>query len=92
MGDIVFAGTLNGEGVLYVEVTQSAESTVFAKIIRLVEEAESEVPQSQRFIKRFESIYARIVVIVTLAVITLLPLLFGWTWGSAFYKAMVFLV
>ena len=91
-GDIVFAGTLNGEGVLYVEVTQSAESTVFAKIIRLVEEAESEVPQSQRFIKRFESIYARIVVTVTLAVITILPLLFGWTWGSAFYKAMVFLV
>lgn len=91
-GDIVFAGTLNGEGVLYVEVTQSAESTVFAKIIRLVEEAESEVPHSQRFIKRFESVYARIVVTVTLAIIILLPLLLGWSWGNAFYKAMVFLV
>ncbi len=91
-GDIVFAGTLNGEGVLYVEVTQSAESTVFAKIIRLVEEAESEVPHSQRFIKRFESIYARIVVTITLSLIILLPLLLGWSWGTAFYKAMVFLV
>jgi Cd2+/Zn2+-exporting ATPase len=91
-GDNVFAGTINGEGVLYVEVTQSAESTVFAKIIRLVEEAESEVPNSQRFIKRFESLYARIVVVVTLAVIFLLPLTLGWTWGNAFYKAMVFLV
>ncbi|OAB39513.1 heavy metal translocating P-type ATPase [Paenibacillus glacialis] len=91
-GDIVFAGTINGEGVLYVEVTQSAESTVFAKIIRLVEEAESELPQSQRFIKRFESVYARIVVTITIAVMLLLPLLLGWTWGTAFYKAMVFLV
>ena len=91
-GDDVFAGTINGEGVLYVEVTQSAESTVFAKIIRLVEEAESEVPHSQRFIKRFESIYARVVVVGTLAVIVLLPLLLGWTWGNSFYKAMVFLV
>jgi Cd2+/Zn2+-exporting ATPase len=91
-GDNVLAGTINGEGVLYVEVTQSAESTVFAKIIRLVEEAESEVPNSQRFIKRFESFYARIVVVVTLAVIFLLPLILGWTWGNAFYKAMVFLV
>jgi len=91
-GDTVFAGTLNGEGVLYIEVTQSAESTVFAKIIRLVEEAESEVPQSQRFIKRFESVYARIVVTVTLAIIFLLPILLGWSFGMAFYKAMVFLV
>ena len=92
IGDIVFTGTLNGEGVLYVEATQSAESTVFAKIIRLVEEAESEVPQSQRFIKRFESFYARVVVTVTLAIIVLLPILLGWSFGMAFYKAMVFLV
>ncbi|WP_438352007.1 heavy metal translocating P-type ATPase [Paenibacillus sp. FA6] len=91
-GDDVFAGTINGEGVLYVEVTKSAESTVFAKIIKLVEEAESEVPNSQRFIKRFESIYARVVVVVTLAVIVLLPLVLGWTWENSFYKAMVFLV
>lgn len=91
-GDEVFAGTLNGEGVLYVEVTKTAEATVFAKIIRLVEEAESEVPDSQRFIKRFESFYARIVVLVTLVVIVLAPLLLGWTWGNSFYKAMVFLV
>ncbi|AJS60163.1 heavy metal translocating P-type ATPase [Paenibacillus sp. IHBB 10380] len=91
-GDEVFAGTLNGEGVLYVEVTKSAEATVFAKIIKLVEEAESEVPDSQRFIKRFESIYARIVVLVTLVVIGIAPLLLGWSWGNSFYKAMVFLV
>ncbi|MHA0857898.1 heavy metal translocating P-type ATPase [Paenibacillus sp. CMAA1364] len=92
LGDDVFAGTMNGEGVLYVEVTQSAESTVFAKIIKLVEEAESEEPQSQRFIKRFESIYARVVVVITLAVIMIMPLLLDFTWGDSFYKAMVFLV
>ncbi|AOZ93467.1 heavy metal translocating P-type ATPase [Paenibacillus crassostreae] len=91
-GDEVFAGTVNGDGVLYVEVTKTAESTVFAKIIKLVEEAESEVPNSQRFIKRFESIYARIVAVATLAIIILLPILFGWTWGESFYKGMVFLV
>ncbi|GAB6992396.1 heavy metal translocating P-type ATPase [Paenibacillus pini] len=91
-GDEVFAGTLNGEGVLYVEVTKSAESTVFAKIIRLVEEAESEVPDSQRFMKRFESVYARIVVAVTLLLIFLTPLVLNWSFSTSFYKAMVFLV
>lgn len=92
VGDEVFTGTLNGEGVLYIEVTQSAESTLFAKIIKLVEEAENEVPESQRFIKRFESMYARIVVIATVALIVLATPVLGWDWDTTFYKAMVFLV
>lgn len=91
-GDEVFAGTVNGEGALYVEVTKSAEGSLFGKIIKLVEEAQTEVPDSQRFIERFEGIYARIVVAVTLLVIGGMPLLLGWTWNDAFYKAMVFLV
>lgn len=92
VGDDVFAGTLNGEGVLYIEVTKSAESTLFAKIVKLVEEAENEVPESQRFIKRFESIYARVVVAVTVIIIGLAPPVLGWDWDTTFYKAMVFLV
>ena len=91
-GDDVFAGTLNGEGVLYIEVTEAAGSTLFAKIIKLVEAAESEVPESERFIKRFESIYARVVVFVTAALITLTTPVLGWDWDTSFYKAMVFLV
>ncbi|NUU75494.1 heavy metal translocating P-type ATPase [Paenibacillus xylanilyticus] len=91
-GDEVYAGTVNGEGALYVEVTKSAEGSLFGKIIKLVEEAQAEVPDSQRFIERFEGIYARIVVGGTVLVIAGTPLLFGWTWSEAFYKAMVFLV
>lgn len=91
IGDDVFAGTLNGEGVLYIEVTKSAESTLFAKIVKLVSEAENEVPESERFIKRFEAIYARIVVGVTGGLLLAAPLL-GWDWDTSFYKAMVFLV
>ncbi|MGO4531630.1 heavy metal translocating P-type ATPase [Paenibacillus sp. 2TAF8] len=91
-GDEVYAGTVNGEGALYVEVTKSAEGSLFGKIIKLVEEAQAEVPDSQRFMERFEGIYARIVVAVTLLVIVGTPLLLGWTWNEAFYKAMVFLV
>ncbi|KGE20996.1 heavy metal translocating P-type ATPase [Paenibacillus wynnii] len=91
-GHEVFAGTVNGEGPLYIEVTQSAENTLFAKIIKMVEEAELEVPNSQRFIKRLESIYARVVVATTLALVLLPPVLLDWNWGTTFYKAMVFLV
>ena len=91
-GSEVFAGTVNGEGPLYIEVTKTAENTLFAKIIRMVEEAENEVPDSQRFIKRLESVYARVVVGATVLLITLPPFLLDWSWSNTFYKAMVFLV
>ncbi|AZK46146.1 heavy metal translocating P-type ATPase [Paenibacillus lentus] len=92
IGDNVFAGTLNGEGALYVEVTSPAEGTLFAKIIALVEQAQNETPESQRFIKRLEGVYAKVVVAATAGLILLAPLLLGWSWSFTFYKAMVFLV
>nr|WP_306665885.1 heavy metal translocating P-type ATPase [Paenibacillus oleatilyticus] len=91
-GDEVFAGTLNGQGALFVQVTKSSESTLFSKIIRLVQEAQSEMPKSQRFIERFERIYARAIILVTLLLIALPPFLFGWSWNDTLYRAMVFLV
>lgn len=92
LGDEVYAGTINGEGALYVEVTSPAEGTLFSKIIAMVEQAQNEAPQSQRFIKRLEGYYAKGVVIATVALIVLAPLIFGWSWSFTFYKAMVFLV
>ncbi|USB32641.1 heavy metal translocating P-type ATPase [Paenibacillus sp. YPG26] len=88
----VYAGTLNGEGALYIKVNCPSEGSLFSKIITLVEEAQSEVPRTQRFIQRFEGIYARIVVGVTLCLVVLAPLVLGWTWEMSFYKSMVFLV
>ncbi|MCP3772679.1 heavy metal translocating P-type ATPase [Paenibacillus sp. MZ04-78.2] len=91
-GDEVFAGTLNGQGALFVQVTKSSESTLFSKIIRLVQEAQSEMPKSQRFIERFERLYARVIILATLLLIALPPWLFGWSWNDTLYRAMVFLV
>jgi len=92
VGDTVYAGTINGEGVLYLEVTQASESTLFAKIIRLVQEAQSEKPASQQFMEKFERLYARAIILVTLLLIFVPPVLFSYAWEDAFYKAMVFLV
>lgn len=92
VGDDVFAGTLNGQGALFVEVTRTSESSLFSKIIKLVQEAQSEKPASQRFIEKFESRYAKVIVAVTLMLILIPPLLLQWTWEDTFYKAMVFLV
>lgn len=91
-GDEVYAGTLNEDGALYVTVGSPAEGTLFAKIIKLVEQAEKETPKTQQFIKRLEGTYAKAVIAVTAALLLLLPLLLGWSWQQSFYKSMVFLV
>ena len=64
-GDEVFGGTLNQNGALEVRVTKLAEETVIAKIIRMVEEAQSEEAPTQRLIGRIEQYYAAGVVLLT---------------------------
>lgn len=91
-GDEVYAGTVNGQGALFVKVTQTSEATLFAKIIKMVQEAQSEKPASQLFIERFERIYARIIIVAAIGLIVIPPWLLQWTWEEALYKAMVFLV
>jgi Cd2+/Zn2+-exporting ATPase len=49
IGDQVFAGTLNQEGALEVKATRPPNDTTLQRIIRLVEVAQSEKAESQRF-------------------------------------------
>lgn len=92
VGDEVFAGTMNGQGALVIEMTKPAETTLLAKIIHLVQEAQSERPPSQLFMERFESIYAKIVVTCALLILVVPPFVLGWSWSETIYKAMIFLV
>ncbi|WP_107728640.1 heavy metal translocating P-type ATPase [Desmospora activa] len=91
-GDGVFAGTINGTGSLVVKVSRPAEESTFSKILRLVEEAKSQQPPSQRKIERFEGMYVKAVLLVTGLLLIAPPLLWGWNWSNTVYRAMVFLV
>ncbi|NUM49063.1 MAG: cation-translocating P-type ATPase, partial [Anaerolineales bacterium] len=63
--DEVLAGTINQEGGLEVRVTRLARDSTLSRLIRLVEEAQTEKAQTQRFIDRAEQIYAASVIILT---------------------------
>ena len=91
-GDEVFAGTINQHGALEFEVSKPANDTVLARIIHAVEQAQSKRAPTQRFVDRFAAIYTPAVFAIALAVALLGPLLFGWPWLTAVYKALVLLV
>jgi Cd2+/Zn2+-exporting ATPase len=91
-GDDVFAGTINQSGSLEFEVTKPAGDTVLARIIHAVEEAQGQRAPTQRFVDKFASVYTPAVFVLALAVAIGTPLLAGWTWMDAIYKALVLLV
>jgi Cd2+/Zn2+-exporting ATPase len=91
-GDEVFAGTINGDGVLEVSSTRRAEDTTLARIIRMVEDAQSRKAPSERWVERFARAYTPAVMALALAVFVVPPLAFGGAWGDWFYRALVLLV
>jgi Zn2+/Cd2+-exporting ATPase len=88
-GDKVFAGTLNGQGLLDVEATQAASDTTLARIIKMVEEAQDSKAPTERFLDKFEQYYAMTIIGATLLFIVLPPALGLAEFRSNFYRAMV---
>jgi Cd2+/Zn2+-exporting ATPase len=91
VGDPVFAGTVNGNGTLEIEVRAPATETLLQRILRLVEQAQEQKARTQRWLERFEQRYALAVIGGAAAVALGLPLM-GWSFPDAFYRAMTLLV
>ncbi|MDF2441293.1 MAG: Zn2+/Cd2+-exporting ATPase [Abditibacteriota bacterium] len=91
-GDKVFAGAINGEGSLEVEVSRLAQDTTMARVLRMVEEAQAEKSPTQTFAERFERVFVPLV-LVTLSLAAVVPPLLGWlSWEVAILRALGALV
>ncbi|SLN65753.1 heavy metal translocating P-type ATPase [Roseisalinus antarcticus] len=91
-GAEVFAGSINAEALLRVRVLRSAEDNTIARIVRLVEEAESARAPTERFIDRFGRVYMPAVVGAAVLVAVVPPLAFGLAWGAWIYRALALLL
>jgi len=91
-GHDVYAGTINGYGALDVRVTHLRQDTTLARIISLVELAQSQRAPSQAFVERFARYYTPAVITVAIVIATVPPLLLGQPAGEWFYRALVLLV
>ncbi len=91
-GEEVFAGTVNQDAALEVEVTRLARDNTLARVLKLVAEAQSQQSPTQRFAERFTARFVPAVLVLVGLVIVLPPLL-GWmTFQASFYRAMLLLV
>jgi Cd2+/Zn2+-exporting ATPase len=88
----VFAGTINGDGTLTVEVTKEAGQTTLARIARLVGEAHARRAPSEQWVDRFARVYTPVVMVLALGVALGPPLLFGAPMSGWLYKGLVLLV
>lgn len=91
-GDLVYAGTVNGDGALEVATTGVVGDRTLDRVIALVEEAQTQKAPTERFVERFERVYVPTVIVATVLVIVV-PLLVGfWDWQTSFYRGMALLV
>jgi len=92
-GAEILAGTVNGEGLLEVEVTRKYSDSSVARILRLVEDAASRKAPTEQLITKFARYYTPAVVFGALALALVPPLILP---GAAFsdwvYRALILLV
>ena len=92
VGDTVFAGSVNGDGALEIRTTRAAGDRTLDRVIKLVEEAQTQKAPTQQFTERFERVFVPVVLAADLLLIVLPPLLGLWAWDTSFYRGMALLV
>ena len=91
VGGRVFAGCVNGEGALEIEVTGAAGDTMLASIARMVAESQQRRGAAERWIDGFSQVYTPVVLVLAIAVAVIPGAITGhWSWWL--YQSLVLLV
>jgi len=91
-GDEVFAGTINREAALDIEVTRLARDNTLNRVMEMVANAQSQQSPTQQFTRKFTRRFVP-AILALVALVILLPPLFSWmSWHQSFYTGMLLLV
>lgn len=91
-GAEVFAGSINGDGSLKVEVTKDSANSVVARIGDLVAEAQATTAPTARFIDSFSGWYTPAAIVLAALIALVPPLAFGADWQVWIYRALTVLL
>lgn len=91
-GDDVYAGSINEEGYLEVEVTSTAGNSTLSKIIGMVQGAQEKKTEKEQFVDRFSGYYTPAVVVLAILTAAVPPLMLGWPWQTWFIRGLTLLV
>ena len=89
VGDSVYSGCINLDGVLKLKVTKTFENSEVSKILEMVEHAAAKKAVTEKFITRFAGIYMPFVVVLAV-IIAIVPQFF--LPGNWIERALTFLV
>lgn len=92
VGSTVYAGSINANGELRVEITRTAADNTIARIIHMVEEAQASKAPTARFIDNFSRWYTPAAMVVSAFVMIIPPLLFGADWFTWIYRGLAVLL
>ena len=87
----VFAGSINGSGNLEIRVTKTSADSTIARLIRMVNEAQTQKSSTQNFTDKFLKYYVPAVLIVVLLLLFAF-LIIDESFQASFYRAMAVLV
>jgi Cd2+/Zn2+-exporting ATPase len=87
----VWAGTINGNHLLEIKVLKLAKDSTLARLIKIVNEAQSQKSPTQLFAEKFEKYYVPIVLLLVF-VLNFAFLVVAETFNESFYRAMAVLV
>ena len=91
-GDLVYAGTINGEASIEFKVSRRSTDTRLARMIHLVEEAQASRAPMERWVDQFARIYTPAILCLAIAIALIPPLAFRAPWNEWVYNALVMLV
>jgi len=93
VGDLVYSGSINKNGLFTMEVTRIYRDSTVARILDLVQNAANKKAPTEKFMTRFARVYTPAVVLVALLLAALPPLLLpGAVFSDWLYRALAFLV
>ena len=92
IGDRLYSGCINLNGVLEARVTRLYNDSAAARIMRLVENANDKKSESVRFADKFTKYYTPIVILIALLTMILPPMIFDESKAEWIYRGLVILV